>query len=43
MKIADHLDHMKSLHTTVVDTRNGYEKAVKDPEGKGLEKPRRNW
>lgn len=34
--MADHIDHMKSLHTTVVDARNGYEEALKDAEGKGL-------
>jgi uncharacterized protein (TIGR02284 family) len=35
-KVADHIDHMKSLHTTVVDACNGYEEALKDAEGKGL-------
>lgn len=34
--MADHVDQMKSLHTTVVDARNGYEEALKDAEGKGL-------
>jgi uncharacterized protein (TIGR02284 family) len=34
--MADHIDHMKSLHTTVVDARNGYEEALKDAGGKGL-------
>lgn len=34
--MADHIDHMKSLHTTVVDARNGYEEALKDADGKGL-------
>ncbi len=34
--MADHIEHMKSLHTTVVDARNGYEEALKDAEGKGL-------
>jgi uncharacterized protein (TIGR02284 family) len=34
--MADHIDHMKSLHTTVVDARKGYEEALKDAEGKGL-------
>jgi uncharacterized protein (TIGR02284 family) len=34
--MADHIDHMKSLHTTVVDARNGYEEALEDAEGKGL-------
>ena len=27
---------MKSLHTTIVDARNGYEEALKEAEGKGL-------
>lgn len=34
--MSDHIDQMKSLHTTVVDARNGYEEALKDAEGKGL-------
>lgn len=34
--MADHIEHMKSLHTTIVDARNGYEEALKDAEGKGL-------
>jgi uncharacterized protein (TIGR02284 family) len=34
--MADHIEHMKSLHTTVVDARKGYEEALKDAEGKGL-------
>ena len=34
--MADHIDHMKNLHTTVVDARKGYEEALKDAEGKGL-------
>jgi uncharacterized protein (TIGR02284 family) len=34
--MADHIDHMKSLHTTVVDARKGYEEALKDADGKGL-------
>jgi uncharacterized protein (TIGR02284 family) len=34
--MADHIDHMKSLHTIVTDARNGYEEALKDAEGKGL-------
>lgn len=34
--MADHIEHMKSLHTTVIDARNGYEEALKDAEGKGL-------
>lgn len=34
--MGNHIDHMKSLHTTVVDARKGYEEALKDAEGKGL-------
>jgi uncharacterized protein (TIGR02284 family) len=34
--VADHIDQMKSLHTTVIDARNGYDEALKDAEGKGL-------
>lgn len=34
--MADHIDHLKSLHTTVVDARNGYDEALADAEGKGL-------
>ena len=34
--MADHIEHLKSLHTTVIDARNGYEEALKDAEGKGL-------
>ena len=34
--MAGHIDHMKSLHTTVVDARNGYEEALKDADGRGL-------
>jgi uncharacterized protein (TIGR02284 family) len=29
-------DHLKSLHTTVVDAKNGYEEALHDAEGRGL-------
>jgi uncharacterized protein (TIGR02284 family) len=36
ISMTDHIDHMKSLHTTVVDARNGYEEALKDAEGRGL-------
>ena len=34
--MADHVEHMKSLHTVVIDARNGYEEALKDAEGRGL-------
>jgi uncharacterized protein (TIGR02284 family) len=32
----DVLDHLKSLHTSEIDARNGYEKALEDAEGKGM-------
>ncbi len=31
-----HIDHLTSLHTALIDSRNGYEEALKDAEGKGL-------
>ncbi len=34
--MTDHADALKSLHTALVDSRNGYEEAVEDAEGKGL-------
>jgi uncharacterized protein (TIGR02284 family) len=30
------LDHLKSLHTSAIDARNGYQEALKDAEGKGM-------
>ena len=30
------LDHLKSLHTSAIDARNGYQEALQDAEGKGL-------
>lgn len=30
------VDSLTSLHTTLIDTRNGYDEAQKDAEGKGL-------
>jgi uncharacterized protein (TIGR02284 family) len=30
------LDHLKALHTSEIDARNGYEEALDDAEGKGL-------
>ncbi|WP_244594099.1 ferritin-like domain-containing protein [Rhodoblastus sphagnicola] len=30
------LDHLKRLHTSEIDARNGYEEALDDAEGKGL-------
>lgn len=32
----DKLDHLKSLHTSEIDARNGYEEALEDAEGQGL-------
>jgi uncharacterized protein (TIGR02284 family) len=34
--MATHADDLKSLHTTLIDSRNGYEEALEDAEGKGL-------
>lgn len=31
-----HISALKSLHTTLVDSLNGYREALKDAEGKGL-------
>lgn len=30
------LDHLKSLHTSAIDARNGYREALKDADGKGM-------
>jgi uncharacterized protein (TIGR02284 family) len=30
------LDHLKSLHTSAIDARNGYQEALKDAEGNGM-------
>jgi uncharacterized protein (TIGR02284 family) len=30
------LEHLKSLHTSEIDARNGYEEALADAEGKGF-------
>jgi uncharacterized protein (TIGR02284 family) len=32
----DILDHLKSLHTSEIDARNGYQEALEDAEGRGL-------
>jgi uncharacterized protein (TIGR02284 family) len=32
----DLLDHLKTLHTSEIDARNGYEEALGDAEGKGM-------
>lgn len=29
-------DHLKSLHTSAIDARNGYREALEDAEGKGM-------
>ena len=34
--MADYLEPLKSLHTTLIDSRNGYDEALSDAEGKGL-------
>lgn len=31
-----HVDALKSLHTALIDSRNGYDEALQDAEGKGL-------
>jgi uncharacterized protein (TIGR02284 family) len=30
------LDHLRSLHTSAIDARNGYQEALEDAEGKGM-------
>ncbi len=32
----DIVDHLKSLHTSAIDARNGYQEALKDADGKGM-------
>jgi len=32
----DILDHLKSLHTSEIDARNGYQEALKQADGKGM-------
>jgi uncharacterized protein (TIGR02284 family) len=34
--MTDYTDTLKTLHTTLVDSRNGYDEALQDAEGKGL-------
>lgn len=34
--MSDYVDHLKSLHTTIVDASSGYDEALMDAEGKGL-------
>ncbi|MDO9564070.1 MAG: DUF2383 domain-containing protein [Bradyrhizobium sp.] len=33
---SDILDQLKTLHTSAIDARNGYQEALKDAEGKGM-------
>ena len=33
---ADIRNHLKSLHTSAIDARNGYQEALEDAEGKGM-------
>ena len=30
------VDHLKSLHTSAIDARNGYQEALKEADGKGM-------
>lgn len=32
----DTIDHLKTLHTSAIDARNGYEEALEDAESKGM-------
>ena len=32
----ENLDHLKTLHTSEIDARNGYEEALEDAEGRGM-------
>lgn len=34
--MAEYIDNLKSLHTILIDSKNGYEEALKDAEGRGL-------
>ena len=33
---SDIVDHLKTLHTSAIDARNGYQEALEDAEGKGM-------
>jgi uncharacterized protein (TIGR02284 family) len=33
---ADIVDHLKSLHTSAIDARNGYQEALEDAKGQGM-------
>jgi uncharacterized protein (TIGR02284 family) len=34
--MADHVDTLKTLHTALIDSRIGYEEALKDSDGQGM-------
>lgn len=34
--MTDHIEALKSLRTSLIDSRNGYQEALEDAEGKGL-------
>lgn len=34
--MSEQIDHLKSLHTVLIDSRNGYEEAIEDAGAKGL-------
>jgi hypothetical protein len=40
--MSDGIDKLKALHTSLIDSRNGYEEALEDAEGKGLTALSRN-
>lgn len=33
---SDIVDHLKTLHTSAIDARNGYQEALEDADGKGM-------
>lgn len=35
--MSDRIDALKTLHTSLIDSRNGYDEAVKQSDGEGLE------
>ena len=35
-KMTDHIEALKGLRTSLIDSRNGYQEALDDAEGKGL-------
>ena len=34
--MTEHIESLKSLHTVLIDSRNGYQEALKDADGRGL-------